>query len=213
MKKRYVISIVSMLLLGLTVSAQTISVDEVTVRAKEKQNVSIKLTGGSGCVASGFFVELPEGIAMTGDATNDIGTHVMKTNLKNDNVMRVAIYSSQNQSFSNTTTSLLSLVVTPDCNPGIYQGKISGIEFATNSYGLKKMSDVTFNIVVDNAQGDVNSDAIVTAGDASLVLQHVASKKTLAGAAKTAADVNGDGQVTAGDASLILQKVAGKVDW
>jgi len=213
MKKRYVISIVSMLLLGLTVSAQTISVDEVTVRAKEKQNVCVKLTGGSGCVASGFFVELPEGIEMTGDATNDIGTHVMKTNLKNDNVMRVAIYSSQNQSFSNTTTSLLSLVVTPDCNPGIYQGKISGIEFATNSYGLKKMSDVTFNIVVDNAQGDVNSDAIVTAGDASLVLQHVASKKTLAGAAKTAADVNGDGQVTAGDASLILQKVAGKVDW
>ena len=189
MKKFKILSV--LMVLGLTASAQTISIDEVTVRVKEKKNVSIKLAGGSGYVASGFSVELPEGIVMTGDATNDIGSHIMKSNLKNDRAMKIAMYSSQNQSFSNTTTGLLSLEVTPNCKPGTYQGKISGIEFATNSYGLKKMSDVTFTIIVKNMYGDVNSDNKVTITDAVGIVNNILGNPS-SNFDKDAANINGD---------------------
>ena len=198
------------MMLGLTASAQTISVDEVTVRAKAKENVSIKLTGGSGYVASGFSVELPEGIVMTGDVTNDIGSHIMKSNLKNDRAMKIAMYSSQNQSFSNTTTSLLSLELTPNCKPGTYQGKISGIEFATNSYGLKKMADVTFNIIVKNMYGDVNSDNKVTITDAVGVVNSILGNPS-ANFDKEAANINGDVDEH-GDPNITITDAVGVVN-
>mgnify|MGYP002624283352 CR=1 FL=1 len=61
-------------------------------------------------------------------------------------------------------------------------------------------------------RGNVNGEDAITANDASLVLQLVASKISARteGVVYDAADVNGDGQVTAQDASLILQMVAGK---
>ena len=62
-------------------------------------------------------------------------------------------------------------------------------------------------------QGDVNDDGLVTAQDASLVLQAVAGKIVLSPSQISIADVNGDTSITAQDASLILQKVAGKIDF
>ena len=61
--------------------------------------------------------------------------------------------------------------------------------------------------------GDVNGDGLITAQDASLVLQLVAGKlgRNDEGIVSQAADVNGDGLITAQDASLVLQFVAGKI--
>ena len=69
------------------------------------------------------------------------------------------------------------------------------------------------SLVVNAILGDVNDDGLVTAQDASLVLQAVAGKIELSPSQISIADVNGDTSITAQDASLILQKVAGKIDF
>ncbi|MEZ4700871.1 MAG: dockerin type I domain-containing protein [Rhodothermales bacterium] len=65
----------------------------------------------------------------------------------------------------------------------------------------------------DNAvaysKGDVTGDGSISALDAALVLQHVASVSSLTGPGLGAADVSGDSNVSAYDASLILQYVTG----
>ena len=62
-------------------------------------------------------------------------------------------------------------------------------------------------------KGDVNFDGSVTAVDARICLQTVASSDlvSLLPSSK-AADVNGDGKVTAVDARIMLQNVAGMTD-
>lgn len=62
--------------------------------------------------------------------------------------------------------------------------------------------------IIDVMYGDVSGNGYVTAGDASLILQHLAYLITLDESQLQAADVSGNGYVTAGDASLILQKLA-----
>ncbi|MCL2512451.1 MAG: dockerin type I domain-containing protein [Oscillospiraceae bacterium] len=56
--------------------------------------------------------------------------------------------------------------------------------------------------------GDVSGDGEIDAGDARLVLRHVAKLQTLTGDELLAADADGDGEVTAADARLILRHVA-----
>ncbi len=57
--------------------------------------------------------------------------------------------------------------------------------------------------------GDVDSDGMITAADARLVLRASAKMDTLTGAYFVAADVNGDGKITAADARRILLVAAG----
>ena len=57
------------------------------------------------------------------------------------------------------------------------------------------------------AAGDADSDGVITANDAGLILQSVAGWEVTVDTA--AADVDGDGVITANDAGLILQYVAG----
>ena len=62
-------------------------------------------------------------------------------------------------------------------------------------------------------KGDVNFDGKVTAVDARLCLQTVASSDILSLLPSSkSADVNGDGKVTAVDARIMLQNVAGMTD-
>ena len=191
MKKRYIISVVSMLLLGLTVSAQTISVEEVTARPQETTTISIDITEASEYVASGFNITLPEGFIFTGDAVEGIESSKVTVNLQDDCAMRAAVYSSKNESFSNDKTRILNVLVTPNCKPGTYQGRLSGVEFANNSLELKKMDDVTFNIIVKNMYGDVNSDNKVTITDAVGIVNDILGNPS-ANFDRDAANINGD---------------------
>lgn len=189
MKKFKILSV--FIVWSLMSSAQTLSVDDATIRVNETSAINIDLIGGNGYVASGLSVELPAGIAFTGDAIGGNENSLVKINLKNENVMKVALYSSQNESFINSKTNILCLEVTPNCKPGTYQGKISGIEFATNSFGLKKMADVTFNIIVKNMYGDVNGDNKVTITDAVGIVNDILGNPS-ANFDREAANINGD---------------------
>lgn len=59
--------------------------------------------------------------------------------------------------------------------------------------------------------GDVNESGVISAYDASLVLQFLTNQVTLTSTQEQAADVMGDGSVTAMDASYVLQFVVGKI--
>ncbi len=87
-------------------------------------------------------------------------------------------------------------------------GAGSGYELdaVANKYTLTIADD---DATVAFSKGDATGDGSISALDAALVLQHVASISTLNGAGLTAADVSGDASVTAYDASLILQYVTG----
>ena len=59
--------------------------------------------------------------------------------------------------------------------------------------------------------GDVGNNALVDAGDASLVLQSVVGLTTLSSTQRIAADVDGNNQVQSADASLILRYIVGLI--
>ena len=96
--------------------------------------------------------------------------------------------------------------------PGIDHGFCA---IATDEAGNIETKDPIreVSLVVPIMSGDVNCDGLITAQDASIVLQSIAGKKELSTGQTGAADVNGDGNITAQDASLILQYVAGKISW
>ena len=60
-------------------------------------------------------------------------------------------------------------------------------------------------------RGDVTGNGIVTAYDASWILQHTVGLRTLTGLDSIAADVSGDSTISAYDASLVLQYVIDKI--
>lgn len=67
-------------------------------------------------------------------------------------------------------------------------------------------SETALSLTASRANfGDVSGNGMITAFDASLVLQHVAGNITLSDEAAAAAEVSGNGQITPFDAALILQ--------
>lgn len=79
---------------------------------------------------------------------------------------------------------------------GIYRFTLSGDPVATSIRSLL---------------GDTGNNAVVDAGDASIVLQSVVGLRTLTSQQREAADVDGNNFVQAADASFILQYVVGLI--
>jgi hypothetical protein len=65
---------------------------------------------------------------------------------------------------------------------------------------------------LDITYGDVSMNGIVSAYDASLILQHVVNLIELSPAQQQRADVTGNHQITAYDAALVLQYTVGLID-
>ena len=67
-------------------------------------------------------------------------------------------------------------------------------------------------IEVNSLKGDANLDTIVTADDATLIMQHLAGMLTISDTESLYnADVNGDDVITADDATKIMQYLAGMI--
>ena len=214
MKKIKILSVFMMLGLMMA-SAQTVSVGNVAMNTNEPANIDVKLTGGSTYIAMGFSVELPDGFSFTGDVTNSTDSHVIRVLQQDATTTKVAVYSSQNLPFESNDFTLLSLQVNGGTKSGSYQGRITGIEFASASHALVTKSDVTFTITVSTSSvdldGDVNGDGVVGIGDI------VAVTNVMAGIAvgisiQTRADVNHDGLVGIGDIVAIMNIMAGIKD-
>ena len=86
-----------------------------------------------------------------------------------------------------------------------------GLYVSSTNMGYTKVASFSVTSSWEEAPytlGDVDMDGIITASDASMVLQHVAKQITLTDTQLAAAKVSGGDMLTAADASLILQYVA-----
>ena len=206
MKKIKILSIAIMVMLGMVASAQTINVDNLTLKTNETGSINIQLNGGSTFIASGFIVELPEGFIFTGDVTNGTSNHVTRTYLLNDHTMKVAIFSNQNMAFGSNSFVLLGLKVKAPNRTGTYQGKIVGIEYASESGSLVTKIDVSFSITVNSASGDVNNDGVVDISDVVLTVNYILGS-TSAVFNQDAADINKDGNIDISDVVALVNMI------
>ena len=209
MKKIKILSIATMVMLGLVASAQTINVDNLTLKTNETGSINIQLNGGSTFIASGFIVELPEGFIFTGDVTNGTSNHVTRTYLLNDHTMKVAIFSNQNMAFGSNSFNLLGLKVKAPNRTGTYQGKIVGIEYTSESGSLVTKIDVSFSITIDSASGDVNNDGVVDISDVVLTVNYILGS-TPAVFNQDAADINKDSNIDISDVVSLVNMILGQ---
>lgn len=196
-------------MISMVASAQTINVDNMTIGTNETESVIIHLDGGSTFIASGFIVELPEGFTFTGDVTNGISSHVTRTYLLNDHTMKVAIFSNQNMAFGSNSFDLLGLKVKAPNRTGTYQGKIVGIEYASESSSLVTKLDVSFSITINSASGDVNKDGVVDISDVVLTVNYILGS-TPAVFNQDAADINKDNNIDISDVVSLVNMILGQ---
>ncbi len=211
MKQIKIISIIMML--SLAASAQTISVDDITINTYQTDVVSIRLSGGASTIATGFYVVLPDGVTLTDIITSPNesleSNHVVRSYPVSSGKVRMAVYSPDNECFQSSTGSqtaptLMKLKLKAGNKAGAYLGKITGIEFSSAPGHLAHSQDVTFTITVKNSMlGDVNSDGKVTPSDAIMILYHFFNVMQ-SGFNQAVADVNGDRNISPADAIEVL---------
>lgn len=209
MKIIKILSMVTIIMVSMVASAQTINVDNLTLKTNETGSINIRLNGGSTFIASGFIIELPDGFTFTGDVTNGTSSHVTRTYLLNDHTMKVAIFSNQNMAFGSNSFDLLELKVKVPNRTGTYQGKIVGIEYASASGSLVTKIDVSFSITVESASGDVNHDGCVSISDVILIVESVLGN-TPSNFYTEDADLNGDGIININDVINVVNIILGE---
>ena len=108
MKKKKILSVTMLLSMCVTASAQTLSVENVQVKAGQQSAVVVKLQGISNCIAAGFSIVLPEGAFKVNNSDLGYGAtleeqfvadHVVVSNQLNSRTVKAAIYSPTNSIF------------------------------------------------------------------------------------------------------------------
>ena len=162
-----------------------------------------------------YFESFSGNVALTDRATGmTVSSHQI-----DDNTLRFFCYFLTGGSIAAGSGKLMTIQLKPkevDIPEGSHNVTLKEIKLGTSDMDNKYSGPATYQTsfdTIDAIRGDVNDDGLVTAQDASLVLQAVAGKIVLSPSQISIADVNGDTSITAQDASLILQKVAGKIDF
>ena len=241
MKKRNIF-IAGMLLTGvLSMVAQTIKVNETKASANGELEINVVTDANiSNYIATGFFVELPEGFSVAGVETvkgEDMQSdHAVRVGQTGTTKLRVAVYSLSNSAFNlysipetagpgqsgggsgggrtarqKTPTeeeediplTLCTLKLKAPNTIGSFEGKLSKIEFATNSHALET-TDVSSFIITIQGKGDVNGDGTINVKDVVDLVSYLSGKKSLD---VNAADVNGDGVVNVADVIQIANAI------
>lgn len=148
MKSVKIISLAWALMFTQMLTAQTISVDDLTLAPNEVKSISINLSDGSTAVASGFYMMLTGSLTFADDVAGETDGHIFKTCRQNDNTLKVAIYSNQNNCFSNDAR-LLSIPVKAGSAEGRFKGIITGVEFVSEALSLTNKGNITFSINVE----------------------------------------------------------------
>lgn len=209
--KRILILAIS-LVIGLTSWTQTLSVEDINLLAGQSGYINIQLTTSSGCIAAGFYVELPEQIMVTDDAstaqTGMSSNHIVRMNRLNDNLMRLVVYSADNSVFNFNEASaqpftLVCLPVKAGSQTGRFAAKLTGIEFAPSPSSFISSGDVNFTITVGGMIGDVNGDGNVSIVDVTMVIDYLLSNDATHVQLDNA-DVNNDGSISIVDVTKLI---------
>lgn len=217
MKK--IISLITMvLMLALhAATAQTINVDDVDVNKGSENTLVVHLKNAANYVASGFTLVLPEG-AMDGSGyslelgKDVVNNHVVVSEMLSDNKLKVAIYSLSNSTFKNGNNGdvLLTLkFMGTGCKEGSYKGYLRGVELASISNKLVRLSDVTFNVNVEGnigMLGDVDKNGNISLADILLMIDYMLGHNN-SDFNTNLADINGDGSVSLADILLMVNHI------
>ena len=203
MKRKNMI-ITSLLMFGvLTTEAQNFNVSEIEAQANGEMEIVVTADANIGnYIATGFFVELPEGFSVAGaegvkgDAVQS--NHMIRLGQTSDSKFRVAVYSLANSpiDISGGNLALCTLKVKAPKKVGNFTGRLTGVEFANANNVLSKGSELQFNITLkpDGKRGDINEDGKVDNVDLNIIVGYI-----MAGEYDEKADLNGDDNVDAAD--------------
>lgn len=201
MKRNIKLITLALIWLSNSVSAQTVSTEDLSVDASSTANIEISLNEVSNYVAMGFVITLPDGFTFTNKNNSAMANHEIRTNLLSKNSIKVAVYSLSNKVFNDVEEGMISIQFKAGVGEGTYQGTISNIEFSTEVSRLKAVSDVSFNIAVSGSGailGDANSDGKLTVADYTAIAHKILGKPTV-NFNEQAADVNNDGNINMAD--------------
>ena len=220
MKKRNIVILSLLMLTAFMADAQTVMVSEVTASATDEMEIKIETgTGISNYIATGFYLELPEGFSVVGaegvKADNVQSNHIVRIGAVGDNKLRVAIYSLSNSQFgisgSSSRLPLCTIKLKAPNKHGSFTGRLTGIELVSISHSLVRNDAQTFNIQLQSlSKGDVNGDGSVDIADAVCIVNYVVGKPNTT-FIEAAADANGDGDIDIADAVHIVNYVVGKI--
>ena len=210
MKVKKLLSVLVLLISGLSASAQSLSATNVTIESDGIANVDVSMIGVDGFVSSGFVITLPSGFTIS-NSEGVVSDHELRVNMLKTNTLKAAVYSMNNSAFKNSENGMLSFQVNAEgVKEGVYQGVISHIEFASAEANLTKVSNVSFNIEVLGPPvilGDANGDGNVNVTDYT-AMSHYIMGNPPEDFNEKAADTNGDGKINVADytglAHLIL---------
>ena len=224
MMNRKNIIIASLLMLGaLTTEAQTIKVSGTEASANGEMQIVVTANANiSNYIATGFYIELPEGFSVAGvegvKGSAVQSNHVVRVGQTGTNKFRVAVYSLANSAFNleGNTPTLCTLKLTAPNKEGSFTGQLTGVEFSTASHSLAKEDGSQFSITLnpDEAQtegeesntvkGDVNGDGHVDKADLQALVDYIMGKNP-SPFNENLADVNQDYKVNVADVTEIVK--------
>ena len=194
-----------------------LTVAEVTTNAGKTVTIPINLENKTTDLSAyQFDLTLPTGFTL---AKNDKGKYqVTKTDRYEDdsqslsisllegNTYRFVCFSMSNGVIEGTNGAILNALIAVDENvaAGTYEAKIENIIFTKTDGTQLKLSDTTFNIVINNiVMGDANGDGEVNVADIVEIVNDILGKPSDK-FVKAAADLSGDGEINVTDIVMVV---------
>lgn len=201
----------------------TLSIEDVRVRAGEQVALSINMNNVNAITNFQFDLVLPEGITISQDEDGyeDIylstkrttaRKHTIENKVQSDGSMRVLCYSGSNAVFSGTEGEVLTITlnVSETLAEGDYTIQMNNLILTeyTNAQAIKHTApsvESTISVFV-YTPGDVNGDESIDVTDISGVVSFILNTAS-DGLIKKAADVNEDGSVDVTDISGVVNLI------
>lgn len=196
-----------------TAMTQTVKVGNIEATANKEMEIVVTADANiNNYIATGFYVELPEGFSVAGvegvKGNAVQSNHIVRLGQTGDSKVRVAVYSLANSFFDieGASSTICTLKLRAPDKEGSFTGRISGLEFASANHALIKesVSQFSINLKSDKLRGDVNGDGYLTMADVSALVDFIMGKNP-SPFDKKLADVNKDGDINVADVTELLK--------
>ena len=159
MKRRILQTIVALLAIVSSATAQTLSVASIEAKTGEQAELVVSTSGMSGVTALQFNLALPQGVTLNENAITKgsaVSSHELKVETLANGDRLFVLYNMDLGLVNNGT--LLKLPITVGQQTGSFSGNLSTIRTATTDAVSHECANASFNITVKAAgQTDVKS--------------------------------------------------------
>ena len=164
MKQRILQTIVALLAIVSSATAQTLSIASVEAKAGEQAELVVSASGMTGVTALQFNLALPQGITLNESAITKgeaASGHTLSVQTMDSGDRLVVLYHTDLESVSNGT--LLRLPITVGQQTGSFSGSLYTIRTASTDLVSHKCNDAAFTVKVkDDATSIVNVNTTQT---------------------------------------------------